>query len=176
MEVKKLNSSEGNVFKYIFEFTNAIAESVLYKYDTFDNRTVICCSVQSGCPVGCTFCGTGNKFIKNLTANEIVAQIKYVLKDNGIENLDDTCSKFQIMFMSMGEPFLNYNEVEYAIMELNHMYPNAQLLVSTVGVKKPEVSEEEELVNDLMMLMASFSGKLYGRRSAKRRKEKNKDK
>lgn len=34
------------------------------------------------------------------------------------------------------------------------------------------ISEEEELVNDIMMLMASFSGKLYGKRSAKRRKNK----
>lgn len=39
-------------------------------------------------------------------------------------------------------------------------------------IENTEVGEEEELVNDLMMLMASFSGKLYGRRSAKRRKEK----
>jgi len=54
--VKRLDSSEGNVWKYIFEFNNAIAETVLYKYDSFEKRTVICCSVQSGCPVGCTFC------------------------------------------------------------------------------------------------------------------------
>ena len=39
-------------------------------------------------------------------------------------------------------------------------------------VENADVSQEEELVNDLMMLMASFSGKLYGKRSAKRRKEK----
>ena len=38
-----------------------------------------------------------------------------------------------------------------------------------------DVSEEEELVNDIMMLMASFSGKLYGKRSAKRRKQKKED-
>jgi len=44
--------------------------------------------------------------------------------------------------------------------------------VEIVCVEKMDVSEEEELVNDIMMLMASFSGKLYGKRSAKRRKEK----
>lgn len=43
--------------------------------------------------------------------------------------------------------------------------------VEVICVEKNDVSEEEELVNDLMMLMASFSGKLYGKRSAKRRKE-----
>jgi len=43
--------------------------------------------------------------------------------------------------------------------------------VDIICVDKKDISEEEELVNDLMMLMASFSGKLYGRRSAKRRKK-----
>jgi predicted site-specific integrase-resolvase len=43
-------------------------------------------------------------------------------------------------------------------------------------VEKNDISEEEELVNDLMMLMASFSGKLYGKRSAKRRKEAKQEK
>lgn len=43
-----------------------------------------------------------------------------------------------------------------------------------VCIEKMDVSQEEELVNDLMMLMASFSGKLYGRRSANRRKNKTK--
>jgi predicted site-specific integrase-resolvase len=44
--------------------------------------------------------------------------------------------------------------------------------VEIVCVEKVDVSEGEELVNDIMMLMASFSGKLYGKRSAKRRKQK----
>ena len=44
--------------------------------------------------------------------------------------------------------------------------------VEIICVEKADVSEEEELVNDIMMLMASFSGKLYGKRSAKRRREK----
>lgn len=47
--------------------------------------------------------------------------------------------------------------------------------VEILCVEKVDVSEEEELVNDIMMLMASFSGKLYGKRSAKRRKQ-NKNK
>jgi len=45
--------------------------------------------------------------------------------------------------------------------------------VDVICVDKKDISEEEELVNDLMMLMTSFSGKLYGRRSAKRRKKDN---
>lgn len=54
--VKTFNSSDKNVKKYIFERDNAIAESVLYKYPTYEERTVICCSTQSGCPIGCRFC------------------------------------------------------------------------------------------------------------------------
>lgn len=34
-----------------------VAEAVLYKYNSYYDRTVICCSVMSGCPVGCRFCG-----------------------------------------------------------------------------------------------------------------------
>jgi 23S rRNA (adenine2503-C2)-methyltransferase len=43
------------------------------------------------------------------------------------------------MFMSMGEPMLNWDNVETAIIELNQLYPNADLLVSTVGIKNEEI-------------------------------------
>ena len=59
MQVKRIDSSDENVSKYVFDFGNAVAEAVLYKYPTFEERTVICCSTQSGCPVGCRFCGAG---------------------------------------------------------------------------------------------------------------------
>jgi 23S rRNA (adenine2503-C2)-methyltransferase len=131
---KRFDSSEGNVWKYVFDFDNAIAEAVLYKYNSFEERTVICCSVQSGCPVGCVFCGTGNQFIRNLSAEEIVLQIQSILKDMDIEEINSRSLKFQIMFMSMGEPFLNIDNVIEAIKTLNQLYPNADLLVSTVGV------------------------------------------
>lgn len=136
-DVKVIESTNENVKKYIFEKPDAIAEAVVYKYPTYDKRTVICCSVMSGCPVGCVFCGTGKKFIRNLTASEIIQQVKKVVDDiEAVEgySLNRRCSKFQIMFMSMGEPMLNY-EVFGALEELSNMYGNAQLLVSTVGIK-----------------------------------------
>lgn len=138
MNVKVLESSEGNVWKYIFYFENAIAEAVLYRYNSFKERTVICCSVQSGCPVGCSFCGTGKRFIRNLTHQEIVGQVSYILRDKNIGNIN-SCAKFQIMFMSMGEPMLNINEVSEAIHILAAKYPNAQLLISTMAVKNQNV-------------------------------------
>ena len=64
-EVKKFEDPSGDVWKYVFHFKDAIAEAVLYRYGTFAERTVMCVSVQSGCPVGCVFCGTGKKFIRN---------------------------------------------------------------------------------------------------------------
>ena len=136
-ENKCFESSEGNVWKYVFTKENAVAETVLYRYESFEKRTVICCSTMSGCPVGCTFCGTGKRFICNLTSEEIVQQIIDVIRDKKIDT--DKVEKFQIMFMSMGEPMLNWDEVEKAIRELHIIYPNAQLLLSTIGVNDDEV-------------------------------------
>lgn len=131
METKIFESKDTNVKKFVFEFENTkcIAEAVLYRYGSYQKRTVICCSVMSGCPVGCTFCGTGKFFIRNLTKDEIVEQVKTCIKTIDCKTKD--IEKFQIMFMSMGEPFMNYENLELAICELNELYPNAQLLVST---------------------------------------------
>lgn len=145
MKVKKFESSDTNVSKFVFEFEpknknlgsassfykpSAIAEAVLYRYESYKKRTVICCSVQSGCPVGCTFCGTGKFFIRNLTSAEIFAQVQECLST--IDCNTDEIEKFQIMFMSMGEPFLcDSEQFHHAIRRIHHEYPNADLLVST---------------------------------------------
>lgn len=131
MEVKQFKSSDTNVSKFVFEWDSpkGIAEAVLYRYNTYKERTVICCSVQSGCPVGCSFCGTGKFFIRNLTANEIIEQIDTCLST--IDCDTNEINKFQIMFMSMGEPFLNYEQLKSAIIGLHKKYSNADLLVST---------------------------------------------
>ena len=131
MEVKQFRSSDTNVSKFVFEWDSpkGIAEAVLYRYGTYKERTVICCSVQSGCPVGCSFCGTGKFFIRNLTKSEIISQVNHCLSTIDCDTHE--IKKFQIMFMSMGEPFLNYKELRMAILELHCFYPNADLLVST---------------------------------------------
>lgn len=137
MSYRIFESSDTNVKKFVFEWEanentktrNAVAEAVLYRYGSYAERTVICCSVQSGCPVGCTFCGTGRFFARNLFAPEIVEQVDSVLSTIDCKTSD--IKKFQIMFMSMGEPFLNYVNLNIAIRQLHKKYPNAQLLVST---------------------------------------------
>jgi 23S rRNA (adenine2503-C2)-methyltransferase len=135
MKYKIFNSSDNNVAKFVFETDEEEAarpiavEAVLYRYDSYKKRTVICCSTQCGCPVGCVFCGTGKFFVRNLTAEEIIEQVEVVLSTIDCDPL--SIEKFQIMFMSMGEPFLNYGNLEAAILHLSGRYPNAQLLVST---------------------------------------------
>lgn len=129
MKVTRIDSSDENVSKYVYDFGNAVAESVLYKYPTYQQRTVICCSTQSGCPVGCRFCGAGDNFVRSLTADEIVNQVTYLFTDRNID--PTTVERMQIMFMSMGEPLLNRKGLLGALRTLHQLYPKAALLIST---------------------------------------------
>lgn len=128
-DIKEINSSDENVKKFVFSSDNAVAESVLYKYPTYNDRTVICCSTQSGCPVGCRFCGAGDNFVRSLTAEEIASQPVHLLESQGI-NADDV-ERMQIMFMSMGEPLLNLKHLVPALRDLHRRYRRAALLIST---------------------------------------------
>lgn len=131
MKVKRIDSSDTNVSKYVFDFNNAVAEAVLYKYPTYEERTVICCSTQSGCPVGCRFCGAGDAFVRSLSSDEIVAQVRHLFADRDIDV--DAVQRCQIMFMSMGEPLLNFAALAAAIRSLYAMYPRFALLISTAA-------------------------------------------
>jgi 23S rRNA (adenine2503-C2)-methyltransferase len=127
--VKRIDSSDSNVSKYVFDFGTAVAESVLYKYPTYNERTVVCCSTQSGCPIGCRFCGAGDAFVRNLSGDEILYQVEHLFSDRDIEAT--SVERLQIMFMSMGEPLLNPRGLTDAIRRLYRQYPNAALLIST---------------------------------------------
>ena len=131
--VKTIQSSDANVMKFVFEKDNAVAEVVLYKYPTYEDRTVICCSTQSGCPVGCRFCGAGDYFVRSLKSEEIVYQVDHCLESQGVDA--SKIDKFQIMVMSMGEPLLNFKELEKAFEVLHEKYPQARLLISSIGPK-----------------------------------------
>lgn len=131
-DIKRIPSTEGNVDKFVYTKENAIAESVLYKYPTYEERTVICCSSQSGCPVGCRFCGAGDYFVRSLTSEEIVSQAVYSVEQTKVSN-PLFIKRLQIMFMSMGEPLLNKQGMVPALHTLHGMYPNAALLISSIG-------------------------------------------
>lgn len=129
--IKEIQSSDQNVAKFVFTGEDAVAEAVLYKYSTYEDRTVICCSTQSGCPVGCRFCGAGDYFVRSFRADEIVSQPDYLLSVRGIDA--SKVKNMQIMVMSMGEPLLNFKELEKAFDILYAKYPKAKLLISTIG-------------------------------------------
>lgn len=123
-----------HVKKYVFERDDIAIESVLYRYPTYLERTVLCISTMCGCPMGCRFCGTGDYFVRNLSADEIVAQAEYIL-DTQIGGLNPAeINKLQIMVMSMGEPALN-KALEAAFETLYEKYPSAALLISSSGPK-----------------------------------------
>lgn len=132
-DIKRVEDTAQNVIKFVYHSSTAVAESVLYKYPTYADRTVICCSTQSGCPVGCRFCGAGDYFVRSLTADEIVSQVDYSIGATGIDARD--MKRLQIMFMSMGEPLLNLKGLVPAIERLYQTYPNAALLISTSAPK-----------------------------------------
>lgn len=109
--VRKQESTDGTK-KYLFDVLDGnMIETVLMEYH--HGRT-ICVSSQIGCKMGCKFCAsTGLKFIRNLTAGEIVEQVLAVERDTGIRISN-------VVFMGIGEPLDNYDNVMSAIQILNH--------------------------------------------------------
>lgn len=103
-------------------------------------RWMIGVSTMSGCPVRCKFCASGNmKSYRNLTAEEIVEQVEFIVNNN--PNFNPTESKeFKINYTRMGEPFLNIDEVKKAIAIINDRYPNAHHYISTIGIKGSDFS------------------------------------
>jgi 23S rRNA (adenine2503-C2)-methyltransferase len=99
-------------------------EAVLMRYR--DGRRSICVSSQSGCPLTCTFCATGQmRFGRNLTASEILDQALHFRRKEGI----DHC-----VFMGMGEPMLNFDEVLAAARRLPDVgITHRRTTISTVG-------------------------------------------
>ena len=67
-DIKRIDDPAQNVAKFVFHNESAVAEAVLYRYPTYRERTVICISTQSGCPVGCRFCGAGDAFVGGFAA------------------------------------------------------------------------------------------------------------
>ncbi len=114
-----------------------------------ENRNTICISCQVGCAVGCTFCMTAQLGIKrNMTAGEIVSQVVIVL--NEVYGAGEKPPhRTNLVFMGMGESFLNYDEVMKSIRLLSdekglNIHPK-RITVSTSGIipKINEFAQEE---------------------------------
>jgi 23S rRNA (adenine2503-C2)-methyltransferase len=97
-------------------------------------RATICVSSQVGCAVSCKFCFTALLGVKrNLEVGEIVGQIAAVLRDQGIE---PPLQRVNIVFMGMGEPFLNYDNFMKSVRLLAEGVgiPESRMTVSTAGI------------------------------------------
>ena len=106
--------------------------------------------------------------------------VEHIIKDVG-SGLSDTRHGFVKLMEMVIEKKISKVVIEHKDRLTRFQYNLIERFFNSYGViverleTGEDVSEEEELVNDIMMLMASFSGKLYGKRSAKRRKQKKED-
>jgi 23S rRNA (adenine2503-C2)-methyltransferase len=101
-------------------------------YEGKEKKYVVCVSSQAGCALACAFCATGELgFDRNLAAHEIVGQV-LAIRDEADRPVRG------IVFMGMGEPFLNYDEVVKAARILSHPSGGAidgrAITVSTAGI------------------------------------------
>ena len=121
---EEAHASDGTI-KALFQTADGRPlEAVLMRYR--DRRRSICVSSQSGCPLTCTFCATGQmKFARNLTASEILDQALHFRR---IEPID------HCVFMGMGEPMLNLDNVLAACERLPDIgITHRRTAISTVG-------------------------------------------
>jgi 23S rRNA (adenine2503-C2)-methyltransferase len=147
-KVDAVLSTDLQTEKVLFKLKDSsLIESVLLRSD---NRLTLCISTQSGCPVGCVFCATGNLgFIRNLSTGEIIEQVIFFMKA-----LEPNKEKLtNIVLMGMGEPFLNYDNTISAITRLNAdkclNFGARRITISTIGIidRIKQFSEKELQIN-----------------------------
>lgn len=127
---KHSTTSNDGTKKYLFELLDGHRiESVLLSDET--DRKTVCASTQAGCPLGCSFCATGSAgFQRNLEPSEMLGQIYLIAEEaQDISN---------IVFMGMGEPFLNYTNLLKTIQILTSKdgpnFGQRKITVSTCGI------------------------------------------
>lgn len=140
-----LDSADKSTRKTLFQLPDGnLIEAVLMRYgDPADDhearnaktRRTLCISTQAGCAMGCVFCATGQMgFKRNLSSGEIVAQAMYYAQMLKAQNEPVS----NIVFMGMGEPFHNYENVMMAIDRLNDpggfKFGARRMTISTVGL------------------------------------------
>jgi 23S rRNA (adenine2503-C2)-methyltransferase len=132
-----------------------LVEAVLMRYR--DGRRSVCVSSQSGCPLTCTFCATGQmQFGRNLTASEILDQALHFRR---IERID------HVVFMGMGEPMLNLDNVLEAARRLPDLgVTHRRTTISTVGWL-PGLRRFVDEVEDPIRLALSLHAATDGLRS-----------
>ena len=129
LKLVSINGSENDkTRKFLFQTTRGNhIESVLMREK---NRTTVCVSSQSGCILDCNFCATASMgFLQNLSANEIIDQV--------ILLSSYTKSKItNVVYMGMGEPFMNYRQVIESgkLLNKNMGLGARRITISTAGI------------------------------------------
>ena len=140
LEKLREQRSKDGTRKYLFRLEDGdTIECVLMDYarTRSRDRQTVCVSTQVGCAVGCAFCATGLEgFRRNLSVGEIVGQVLDIT--HYVRQEDPDFQVTNIVFMGMGEPLLNYDQVLKAIQLLNHgqglNIGMRRMTISTCGV------------------------------------------
>lgn len=164
----KRQLSKDGTQKFLFELEDGkTIESVLIPNSQDEKRLTLCISSQVGCAMRCKFCMTGKLGLKrNLKAYEIVDQVIAVIRllknfqgDIKRGTLFPFCSITNIVFMGMGEPLDNFDEVIDALWRLTSLmgFSKRKITVSTAGIvpKILELSKEGPGVNLAISLNAT---------------------
>ncbi len=131
------HSSDGTIKNAVLLHDGNVVESVLIPTES---RTTACVSSQVGCSLDCEFCATARlKRMRNLTAAEIVDQVALIDKESKEFHHRPLSN---IVFMGMGEPLLNYNNVVDAVRKITTPFPKGlgmsprRITISTSGIPK----------------------------------------
>lgn len=135
LEVVTTAKSRDGSIRYLFRLSDGLTiESVLMPET---DHSTVCISTQVGCAQGCAFCLTGaGGFVRNLTAGEIISQVRDLLRDVARQNMPRLSN---IVFMGMGEPLANYKAVVQSIGILTDAshglgFSSRKVTLSTVGL------------------------------------------
>lgn len=129
-----ITSDNGQTTKILFKTSSwELIESVIMRHLSW--RNTLCVSCQAWCPMACSFCATWKLWLqRNLTFSEIVEQIMYASE---ILNKEQTILR-NIVYMGMGEPFLNYpnvkKSIEIACAQKKFNLANRRITVSTCWI------------------------------------------
>ena len=164
IDYKSIVSQSKDTLKALIKLNDGLAvETVLLQHA--QGRNTVCVSSQVGCPLNCLFCKTGKiGYKRNLTAYEIAEQVLffsyYLKKKNAHKNAYKGTRVTNVVFMGMGEPFLNYGNVMDAIRICNDKdkfnIGARKISISTCGIpqKIEKLSKENRQVNLAISLSA----------------------
>ena len=158
IEVDKIQkSSDGTIKNAVKLFDDYTVESVLIPTD---NRTTACVSSQVGCSLDCEFCATSKiKRMRNLNPDEIYDQV-VTINNQSLKYFERSLSN--IVFMGMGEPLMNFNNLIKSIEKISSdkglNISQKRIVVSTSGIPKmiKKLADENLKVNLALSLHSAI--------------------